>query len=62
MTCPASRTIPTGLFSSATITCAKPDKLDHSPHSGPHRSAWITNDKINELTQTKAVRVEWKDA
>ena len=57
MTCPAARTIQTGLFSSATIACIKPEA-----HKGAHRSGWIVNDRINELTQTKAVRVEWKDA
>ena len=56
MTCPAFRTIPTGLFGSETITCAKPEA-----HKGAHRSGWIAKSRINELTQTSAVRVEWRD-
>lgn len=56
MTCAAFRTIPTGVFSSETIACAKPEA-----HKGAHRSAWIKASRINELTQTDAVRVEWTD-
>ena len=58
MTCPASRSIPTGLFSpNYTISCAKaPD------HKGSHRSPWITYAKICELFQVARVRVEWFDA
>jgi len=58
MTCPASRSIPTGLFSpNYTISCAKA-----SDHKGGHRSPWITYAKICELFQVARVRVEWFDA
>lgn len=57
MTCPAYRSIPTGIFAPPEeIHCVKPEG-----HKGPHQSAWITGTRINELTQTQSVRVFWKD-
>lgn len=56
MTCPAYRDIPTGLFSSLRIVCH-----GTSGHRGPHKSAWITDERINEMFQTQAVQVAWKD-
>ena len=57
VTCPGHRDIPTGFFGSERISCAKPDR-----HKGAHRSGWIAGMRLNELTQTKRVRVEWVDA
>ena len=57
MTCPAFRDLPVGLFVTERISCAKP-----GAHKGSHRSAWISGMRLNELTQTSRVRVEWFDA
>jgi hypothetical protein len=57
MTCPAFRDITTGIFQMQRIVCAGKHK-----EGKPHKSDWITDSKINELTQTKKVRVEWLDA
>lgn len=56
MTCPAYREIPTGIFGTQRISCGKPQD-----HKGTHRSDWIEGTRVNELTQTHKVRVEWAD-